>query len=166
MSLLLLIVLLGVLLVGGGIAFAVALARRSADRYAEQNEVLPGVSSRAPAAWAGAHSPEALLHRRIGEAVRGLRAQSELGHEDVGQLELRVELEQHALAVDERLVAAAAMAPGPHRQRALAELEVSVVAIEQAAGDLARSIGRAGASSDVMGLEDLAARIKGLTAEG
>lgn len=156
-----LIALLVVGLVGTGIAFAVALARDSQRSVASGREVLPGVDTGAPTAWAGAHSPEARMHRRLGDAVGSLQAIAATGQEDVAGLELRVELEQHAVALDRRLVAAAALPVGA-RERALAELEVSVSTVEAAAGDLAVRIGSAGASSDVHGLEDLAARIQGL----
>ena len=51
------------------VGFGVALTVRSRKDFAEQNEVVPGVASPAPASWAGAHTPEAKLHRRLKEAV-------------------------------------------------------------------------------------------------
>jgi hypothetical protein len=164
-GILLLLVLLLVVAVAGGVAFAVALARRGREDFEEQNELLPGVDSGAPASWAGAHSHEAKLHRRLIAAMQALRSQTATDLEDLTALELRVELEQHALAVDQRLVRAAALPVG-HREQVIAEVEVSVVAVEQAATDLARSAGEASTSADVRGLEDLSARIKGMTAEG
>jgi hypothetical protein len=154
-----LLVLIAVL--AGG-AYAVALARRGQDRAAASAELLPGVDTGAPASWGLSHDPEARLHRRLGDALRSLRAQADL--EGVTELELRVELEQQAIAVDRRLVAAAALPPA-QRGPALAEVEVSVAAVEQAAADLARGIGASGASAQVRDLEDLTARIRGLTAE-
>ncbi|MGI9019003.1 MAG: hypothetical protein ACR2HR_18190 [Euzebya sp.] len=161
----LILIVLAVIAVAGMGAFAVALSRNGARRFAEQNEILPGVASTAPAEWAGSHSPEAKMHRRLGQAVKAMRAQGALHTEDVTHLELRVELEQHALACDRRLIAAAALPVG-HREQALAQLEVSVSAIESATGDLATRLSQTGTSSDIMGLEDLTARIKGMTAEG
>lgn len=159
-----LFVLAVVALIAGGIAFAVALAKKGQDRYDAQNELVP-VAGDAPAEWAGSHSDEAKLHRRLIAVMQDLQAMSRVGEEDVTGLELRVELEQHALAVDRRLVKAAAM-PVAARGPELAEIEVSVAAIEEAAEDLSRRIAQDGASADVMGLEDLSARIKGMTAEG
>ena len=159
-----LLLLLCIAVVAGGVAFGLALARRGREGYAAQGEIIPGVPSEAPAEWAGAHSREAKLHRRLGDAVRALRAQERL-EEDVAALELRVELEQHALAVDRRLIAAAAL-PASQRDRALAEVEVSVAAVEEAAADLARSTATRDASADVMGLEDLRGRIEGMRGTG
>ncbi len=34
-----------------------------------QGQIVPGAASTAPASWAGAHTPEAKLHRRLGDAV-------------------------------------------------------------------------------------------------
>lgn len=153
------VLLLGLLVLGGGIAFATALARRGRQRLAEGFEVVPGVQSPAPAEWAGEHSPEARMHRRLAAAVRAGRAQAG-AHEGVDALELRVELEQHALATDHRLVAAAALPPGA-REPALAEVEASIAVIEQAAADLAS---RTATTADVRGLEDLRGRISGLDA--
>lgn len=152
-------------LIAGGVAFAVALAKKGQDRYDAQNALVPGMASDAPAEWAGSHSDEAKLHRRLIAVMQDLHAMSRVGEEDVAGLELRVELEQHALAVDRRLVRVASM-PAAARGPELAEIEVSVAAIEEAAEDLSRRIAQDGASADVMGLEDLSARIKGMTAEG
>ncbi len=151
--------------IGAAVWAAVRWARGHEQTYDAQNEILPGVPSRAPKAWGGAHSPEALLHRRLVAAVHALRVQSDIGAERIEAMDLRVELEQHALAVDDRLIAASALPQG-HREQAIAEVEVSVVAIEGAAADLARGLAQTGTSSDVRGLEDLSARIKGMTAEG
>lgn len=160
------VLILGLLLlIAGGVAFAVALAKKGQDRYDAQNQLAPGGGTDAPAEWAGSHSEEANLHRRLIGVMQDLDAMSRVGEEDVTGLELRVELEQHALAVDRRLVRIAAM-PAAARGPELAQTEVSVVAIEQAAEDLSRRIAQTGVASDVRGLEDLSARIKGMTAEG
>lgn len=158
---LLLGLLIAVVVLAGGVAFAVALARDSRKQVQTGRQILPGVETGAPDAWAGAHTPEARMHRRLAEAMRSLRALADSGTEDVAALELRVELEQHAMAVDQRLVAASAL-PAGVRDRALAELEVSVSTVESAAAELASRMGRTATSSDVRGLEDLAARIRGL----
>jgi hypothetical protein len=115
-------------------------------RYAQSNQVVPGTSTTAPAEWAGAHTPEALLHRRLRDAVTALRADPEL--DSAGLLQARVTLEQHALTVDQRLVAVAAL---PERLRAepLAAVTAAVDALEQAVASLASA--RAG--SDAHALE-------------
>lgn len=160
---LLIVALLAVL--AGGVAFAVALARKGQERYARQNELVPGQAGDAPAEWAGSHAPEATLHRRLVAVMEDLRTVGRDHDEDVTGLELRVELEQHALAVDRRLIKAAVL-PEDARGPELARLEVSVATIEDAAGDLSRRLAQDGASSEAMGLEDLSARIRQMTAEG
>ena len=117
--LLLVLVLAGVLALVGGI--------RRGQRRA--NEVVPGVPSPAPPGWAGAHTPEARLHRRLRDAVRALRAQSAAGAPSAD----RHQLEQAALDIDARLVAVAAL---PERLRTdhLATAEAAVTALEDAAG--------------------------------
>ncbi|WP_370324008.1 hypothetical protein [Euzebya sp.] len=164
--LLVLLALVGIAAVGALVAFLVALARKGQERYERQGQVVPGQPSEAPAEWAGAHSREAKLHRRLGAAMQALQVQARSADEDVTALELRVELEQHALAVDRRLIAAAALPAGERRDQALAEIEVSVAAVESATADLAAASGQRDASADVRRLEDLSARIKGMTAEG
>jgi hypothetical protein len=119
------------------------------------------VETGAPLAWGGAHTPEARMHRRLGAALQGLRAQAEAGHESVTELELRVELELQAIELDRRLVAAAAL-PESARGQAMAEAEVSVTAIEQAAADLGRVVGQLSAGAQVRELEDLTARIRAI----
>ena len=114
-------------------AFGVGLALAGRRRYRRANELVPGVATKAPASWAGAHSPEAKLHRRLRDAVQGLHASGL--PDDVGLLEVRATLEHQAQAVDERLIAVAAL---PERTRAapLAQVEAAVRAIEDATADL------------------------------
>ncbi len=54
-----------------GVAAYVAL--RNAQDFSDANEVVPGVPTSAPKAWAGAHTPEARLHRRLRDAVMASR---------------------------------------------------------------------------------------------
>jgi hypothetical protein len=114
-------------------------------RYAQSNQVVPGTSTTAPAEWAGAHTPEALLHRRLRDAVTALRANPDL--DTAGLLEARVTLEQHALTVDQRLVAVAAL---PERVRAepMASVTAAVDSLEQAVASLASA--RAGADDHAL----------------
>lgn len=132
-----------VVLVVLGAAVGVASIRR---HYAASNEVVPGVASTAPAEWAGAHTPEALLHRRLRDAVVALRANPEL---DAASLhDARVTLEQHALTVDQRLVAVAAL-PAGVRAEPLASVTSAVDALEKAVASLAAArAGEAAASVD------------------
>jgi len=126
-------VVIVVVLLAVVVAAGVAVMSSERKRYSAANEVVPGTATRAPAEWAGAHSPEARLHRRLRDAVAALRADP--ATEDAWAMESRVSLEQHALAVDERLVAAAAL---PERVRAepLAVLAAAVDAVEAAVASL------------------------------
>lgn len=106
---------------------AVAVGVRRGRRRA--NEVVPGVPSSAPVAWAGAHSPEARLHRRLRDAVRAMHAQPAVAGPAE---ELRGDLERAALALDEHLVAVAALPPAT-RSAPLARVDEAVAGLEEAA---------------------------------
>jgi len=115
------------LAVGGG---AGALAIRSKRDYDAGNQVVPGVATKAPSSWGGAHTPEALLHRRLRGAVLASHQAASVGLGDA-----RSTIEQAALALDDRLVAAAAL-PGPHREERIAALAPAVEALEQAVSSM------------------------------
>lgn len=136
-----LVVLAGILVVAAGLAGAAVLAIRARRDYRAGNEVIPGRPTAAPAEWAGAHTPEARLHRRLVDVVASLRAHPLL-EEGTGRLEARVELEEQVAAVDERLIAAAAL-PERVRDEPLALVEQEVAAMEQAAADLVAGTGPA-----------------------
>lgn len=121
--------------VGAGVAYAVALALRSKRDYAASNQVVPGRPSSVPASWAGSHDAAALLHRRLVDAMAALRANQSFD-DDGTLLDLRVELEQQALAIDERLVAVDAL-PARVRSEPLQEVTAATVAVEQAVATLA-----------------------------
>ncbi|NND74303.1 MAG: hypothetical protein HKN44_04795 [Ilumatobacter sp.] len=128
--------LITVLLVGAlasMVAFGVALTVRSKRDFDDANEVVPGVPSGAPASWAGAHSPEARLHRRLRAAVLGIHDNARL--REVGLADHASQIEREALAIDARLVAAAS-SPARHRVAAVAAVEPSVVAVEDAVAAL------------------------------
>lgn len=135
MSLLIGALLLGT--VGAVVAFGVLLAARSKQEFSEQNQVVPGRPSAAPASWAGAHSREAKLHRRLGDAVKGARANPRFI--ELGLATQMTAIEAEALAIDERLVAAAAL-PRAHREAAIDPLEQHVVDLEGAIVDLVTSV--------------------------
>jgi len=115
------------LAVGGG---AGALAVRSKRDYDAGNEVVPGVATKAPSSWGGAHTPEALLHRRLRGAVLAAHAASSVGLGDA-----RTTVEQAALALDDRLIAAAAL-PDAQRNDGIAGLTHAVEALEQAVASM------------------------------
>jgi hypothetical protein len=115
-------------------AGAAAVARTGQKRFTAANEVVPGTASAAPAGWAGAHSPEAVLHRRLRDAVAALRANPAM--EDAWAMDARVSLEQQALAVDGRLVAVAAL-PQAAKAARMPAVAAAVDAVESAVASLA-----------------------------
>jgi len=126
-----------VLAVAAVIGFGVALAVRAKREFASQNEVVPGRTSPAPASWAGAHSREARLHRRLGDAVRGAHANPRAV--ELGLAKQMRAIDTEAMAIDERLVAAAAL-PITHRDAAIDQLEADVVALETTIAEMVTSI--------------------------
>lgn len=132
----LLLVVLLILAAAGAVAVYYAmLARQAVQGYKASNQVVPGRPTSAPASWAGSHDACALLHRRLVVAMAALRA-NQAFDDDGALLDLRVELEQQALAIDERLVAIDAL-PAPGRADPLAQVTAATAAIEQAVTDLA-----------------------------
>ena len=122
-------IVLVLLVVVAAVVAATVVVRNGKREYARANEVVPGTATRAPAEWAGAHTPEARLHRRLRDVVEALRANPAM--EDAWMLEARVSLEQHALAVDDRLIAVAAL-PERVRTEPLAGVAAAVDAVELA----------------------------------
>jgi len=118
-------------------AGAAVIAARNKASFARSNELIPGVPTNAPAAWAGSHDPEARLHRRLRDALAALRA-NQAFDDNGAMLDLRVELEQQAQALDQQLISTAAL-PKNLRAEPLARLTAAVVSIEQAVTDLATS---------------------------
>jgi hypothetical protein len=108
------------------------------------NRILPGVATHAPKEWVGAHSKEAKLHRRLRDAMTSLRAISAI--EDGSLLDLRVNLEQEALAVDDQLIAAAAL-PARVRDEPLSTVEQAVAAVEDAVGVFASAAAQTNAAA-------------------
>lgn len=132
-----LITILLIATVAAVVGFCVALAVRSKKEFAEQNQIVPGVTSKAPASWAGAHSREAKLHRRLGDAVKG--AHQNPRFVELGLSEQMKSIEAEALAIDERLVAAAAL-PVSHRTAAIDALEANVVELESTIADMVTGV--------------------------
>jgi hypothetical protein len=128
------VVVVLVLFVVSAVVAASVVVRTQKRKFAEANVVVPGTDTTAPAGWAGAHSPEARMHRRLRDAVAALRANPAM--EDAFMMDARVSLEQQALAVDERLIAAAALPDGV-RDAPLAAVAGAVDAVEAAVAKLA-----------------------------
>jgi hypothetical protein len=112
--------------------FAIALARKGKRQYEAQGTA-PGLSPGAPREWAGQHSPEAKLHRRLATAARSLSAHP-LG--DAAAIEQRVTIEQQILQLDQHLVAVAAVR-GPDTAATITALEPEVASVERAVANLA-----------------------------
>ena len=129
------LLLAAVVVVAAGAVGAFALASRSKKSFAEANQVIPGRPTRAPASWAGSHDPEAVLHRRLRDAMAALRANRAFD-DDGALLDVRVELEEQAVALDDELVAVAAL-PRLHRHEPLARVTEAVNTIETAVAELA-----------------------------
>jgi len=123
-----------VLAVAAAVVAASVVVRSGKRDFSRANEVVPGRVTKAPAEWAGAHTPEARLHRRLRDAVEALRANPAM--EDSWMLDARVSLEEQAVAVDERLIAVAAL-PERVRTEPLAGVAAAVDSVEAAVAALA-----------------------------
>lgn len=125
------ILIVGLIFVVLGTVAYVAL--RNAKDFSDANEIIPGVPTSAPKAWAGAHSPEARLHRRLRDAMTALRANRSL--DEPALVEVRETLEREALALDDRLVAAAAL-PKTVREEPIRRVAGAVDAVEAVVADI------------------------------
>lgn len=132
------------------------VALRNAQDFSDANEIVPGVPTNAPKEWAGAHSREARMHRRLRDAVAALRANASL--DDPSMAGIREDLQEQAVAVDQRLIAAAAL-PKSRREEPLAKLEEAVSAIEEAAAAVVDLRGPSLESVE-QGIEDVRTRIR------
>jgi hypothetical protein len=151
-------VILVLLVVVAAVVAATVVVRTNKRKYAEANQVVPGTATRAPAEWAGAHSAEARLHRRLRDAVEALRTNPAM--EDAWRMDARVSLEQQALAVDDRLVAVAALPEGV-RAEPMASVAAAVDAVEAAVASLAA--GPSGGDRD--GLDRVMAEVEARVAQ-
>ena len=132
-TLTLLMILVVLVVVGGVVAYAVALSRRSKAQLAAGIETAPGMPTGAPPEWAGQHTPEAKMHRRLVGLATSLAAVP-LG--DAASIERRSAVEQRIQQLDQRLISVA-LAPDAARGDAVAALEPEVAAAEAEVGALA-----------------------------
>jgi hypothetical protein len=146
-------IIIGLLLVVAGVVAYVAL--RNAQDFSDANEIIPGVPTSAPKAWAGAHSPEARLHRRLRDAMTALRANRSL--DEPALVGVREALEREALAIDERLVAAAALPKGT-RDEPIQQVALAVDAVEATVADIVSRRGPGTAGTE-QALEEVRARL-------
>jgi len=149
-----------VLFVVAAVVAATVVVRSQKRSFAQANEVVPGRATTAPAEWAGAHTPEARMHRRLRDALVALRANPAM--EDAFMLDARVSLEEQAVAVDERLIAAAALPEGV-RAEPLARLAPAVDAVEVAVAALVTAPERGGVEQ---AMADVRRRMEGLELGG
>lgn len=157
MSPLLAALLVLIVVLVAAVAWAVA-ARRVGEGQRAANQVVPGTATAAPAAWAGAHTPEARLHRRLRDAVAAAAVTA--GGDAIGTFDVRATLEQQALALDQRLVAAAAL-PETTRSAAVAQVAVAVESLEAAVAALVASLAT---GSDTAAQDEVAERLRALEA--
>ena len=128
-----LIVLVVLVALVGAVVFAVALAKRSKTQLAANAEVLPGMPTGAPLEWAGQHTPEAKMHRRLIGLAQTLIA---LPLGDAPAIERQVAVQHKIAELDRRLISFA-VAPEPARREAVAGLEPEVADAEREVGALA-----------------------------
>jgi hypothetical protein len=147
--------LLGLVVVGAVVAVGVGAAlwfggrkatSKVMDNYARQNQVVPGVESAAPTSWLGSHDPEAKLHRRLIDAIKALHTTQ--AFDTMGTyLDLRVDLEQAAVATDNELVATSTL-PQNLRVEPLTRLTAAVASIEESVAEIGRATAQ-GAAGDI-----------------
>lgn len=130
-------------------------ALRNAQDFSDANEVIPGVPTRAPKEWAGAHSVEARLHRRLRDAMTALRTNRALDALDF--VDVRESLEREALAVDDRLIVVATL-PARHKESQLETVRGAVEAIENAVAEVVAMRGPAAVDVE-RGLEQARTRL-------
>jgi hypothetical protein len=128
-----LVLLVPLIIIAAGSVFVVALARRSKRQLAANLEVPPGMPAGAPREWAGSHTPEAKMHRRLLGMARTLAAVP-LG--DAAAIERRVDVERRIQELDGRLIALAA-APDEARRAAVSALEPEVATADNEVAALA-----------------------------
>lgn len=115
------------------VAIGAYIALRNAQDFSDANEVVPGVDTDAPKEWAGAHSPEARLHRRLRDSMTAMRDNASL--DDPAMQPIRASLEDQAVAIDRRLVAVAAL-PKARREAPMKQMTAAVDAVEEAVASL------------------------------
>lgn len=141
-----------VLLVIVTIVVAVVLGAMALARQGRRDVERDAVTGEA-AAWAGQHTPEAKLHRRLHDAVAALPA------EDPNVLEARLAIEEVVRAVDAQLVSVSKL---PERVRAqpLAQVTAAVEAVEDGVARVAANeLGAHGAAGVEAALAQLQERM-------
>ena len=138
----------------GGAALMLG-AQRVKQNARRSQEIAPGRRSEAPLGWAGAHTPEAKLHRRLGEAMAGLRNAT---NDDAMVAANVTVVEREALKLEQQLVAASHLAErlkGP----AIDELSQAVDQIENVSAQLIQRSAELSAGDVRAQLDDLSQRL-------
>ena len=138
----------------GGAALALAAGRVKQNARSSQ-EIAPGQPSAAPLEWAGAHTPEAKLHRRLVDAMSGLRHAT--GDDSLVEPNVAV-VEREALKIERRLVGASHLAErlkGP----AIEELSMAVDQIENVSAQLIQRSAELSAGDVTARLDELTERL-------
>ncbi len=152
-----LVAVLLVVVVAAGLGGAALLvgAQRVKQNARRSQEIAPGQRSAAPLGWAGAHTPEAKLHRRLGEAMSGLRSSTD----DDALVSANVTVvEREALKIEQQLIAASHLAErlkGP----AISELSQAVDQIENVSAQLIQRSAELSAGDVRAQLDDLSQRL-------
>ncbi len=139
----------------GGAALALG-AQRVKQNTQRSQQISPGTPSAVPLGWAGAHTPEAKLHRRLGKAMSGLRDATEDDTLVMANVEV---VEREALKIEQQLVAASRMADrlkGP----AIAELSAAVDQIENVSAQLIQRSAELSAGDVQTQLAELSQRLE------
>ncbi len=152
---------LGLLVVGAvvGIGAAVAFVFGAATigRKAKQDlRLVPGTPARVPDHWFGSHDREAVLYRRLLQAIRGVQTAA---GDQPGTSDTVASLEQQALGIEAQLVGVTLIAP-TLRTPVLEQLAVTVADVERICSEV---VGReAGWSRPEVRrqLDDLAERLE------
>lgn len=119
-------------LIVAGVVYAVALSRRARRQLLEQTQA-PGLPDGAPAEWAGQHTPEAKMYRRL---IRLARTLAELPLGDAQFIERKVAVETQVQELCRRLIQLA-RAPRDALRDAVANIEPQVAAAEAEVAALA-----------------------------
>jgi len=152
--------LLAVLFVGVAVVAVVGAAYALGAQRVKQNarqsqEIAPGQRSAAPLGWAGAHTPEAKLHRRLGDAMSGLRKATD--DDPIVGPNVNV-VEREALKIEQQLVSASHLASrlkGP----AIEELSIAVDQIENVSAQLIQRSAELSAGDVKAQLDELSERL-------
>ena len=148
--------LIGLVVIVGGVAALAVGAQKVKQRTQRGQQISPGTRSVAPVGWAGAHTPEAKLHRRLVSAMSGLRRATTDNVQVMANVEV---VEREALKVEQQLVAASQIAErlkGP----ALEELSIAVDQIENVSARLIQRSAELSAGDVRAQLSELSERLR------